>query len=1549
MLNKDIDGYISIRLALFGSKKVGKTTIIQQLINKENNNSNKEHDDKLGIDIYNKRILIEGEKIKLQILDIPGEIDLVNNLNIYTKEINSAIFIYDISSKSSYNDMTSLIFNYQKICSDLKKKYYCLIFGNKCDLSDKREVPFNDINDYSIKKNIDYCEISAVDLENAYSRIMFYIDKLIREILYDNKIIPKKNFFDFLKYKYTNTLRENNLLLPSKIYSLVNIFVKTIYILFPLEDYIIQIINDINEFNKKNIYIKTQINTYKELKNHIYNLEIIKSKLIYTFKVVTLKYQISLNQTTKNNNNKQDEIDKTEKLLLENNLSLSNINETLLTFIKTNESLRKAIHYVIHDYIINFILDFNNEIILEKRLDMIIDKDINEQLFIDKYFCDYESKKEEIYSLFNDKYIHYISSTEMNQYYLFIKEIDYLFNYLSSSISNKSSLFYMDKGENALNSLKDYYSAFNKKFDNIKNDKVKEMPQFEIYKSLLLYGKNAIKFYKYAMKFSDINYLNKKDSLYKSIKNRLYLSIVYSSLDIKFDGVLYLYASSKLIQKYYHEIQDEFLINNNNDDNNQLKEMLNLFNEIKEKICPDIKTTINFYREDIFLEIIKQLKYKTYNSIKFYLFYNYKKKELIKGNNKNSNNSSSSNNITNSEMIQYNPSLPFSSLISKIYKTSTINLNNSKNEDNSNIRIKLYEIYSDSITYFKRKQYNMFFKCLSQKFNKTESLLLYDGKSINSLKINPTYIEEVLNKYELLPDDIAQLFNIIGIGIFDLYIKTSSKDKNIKLFKKQKKLAYNIFNAGLSDKLVQNAHKLDDSFIKINNLDIKEGPYYSSLEQIRNCLRLNICIISLFKNSIVTYNRINIIQNSFEQINDYPVNYPIFKINEYIEAIHIESSNKYLYKSQNIEYFINNKQYIPKNIYCFERFLPYSCIYPNLLNKKEYIYYINEFIDLKEENEFDLINSLNNYNNNNNKINDYINENNFKEKFIKNYNEAIDDNKEIFNLIFILENLNNLEEWIKKYDNQKGINYVLNPIYFDYISKYYNFKIHLYIPNMKDNTINSIKIYKIIDLGDNSEKNDIFIFFDKDKKRVLKIFFPLMKKDEIYIENNIINLELFLKNMNENVKTFMDKNFSHFSYFIYWQIIMVIKLIIIDEKSFENIDENIIDIYLNALYNLNLYEQIIFFINDKIKKNNITNKIKMKTHYYILLYNSYKKLYLYHNCIDVIKEYLSVSNLLLKREKLDDIELSISQKIFNYDNILYILKLNEKTFNDIYMYYSNNDNYCPNNNNSIIKNENKKDIKILLLEGYGIYSLVQIILLCEIEKCLKTSITKLFDYFICSKDAIFILGLLMLKNKNGENKYTTVDILKILSEHKDILYNKYDKDIKINLFKKIFNDEEVYEDINLYYYLENDSELIKINNKDILINSYSKFLDNINNNCNLEKKNISFKYISKIIKDNILNLNDIYIINIGGGNYPLNIIENESYQRFFFKKILSNNYLDLNIQLNSCNDNGKYCQQNINEKFEELSNYIIEYISEGKINDSNEGIYNKLKNFFGNK
>ena len=1510
MLNKDSNGFITLKIALIGSKNVGKTTIIHQILNKNENNQKIENEKKLNIDIYYKLISVEGEKINIQLWDVN---QINDDINIYFGDINGVIFVYDLSSKLSYQNIISNIYNYKKICQDLKRKSYCLILGNKMDLNDKREIPFNDINSYSIKNKINYYEISAIDLEHNYNKILFYFDKLIREILYDNKILPRKKYYDLMKYKYLNYIQDDNVLLPSRIYKSIDIFVKNIYKLFPLEDFILQIINDINEFNKKNTLNKIVLKSFNELKNHIYDLEILKGRLLEIFKIVIIKYEIELNNIKTNINNQNENKE-------ENNIA--NNNEILLEFIKCNELLIKAINYVIHDYLINFILDFNNEIILEKRLDMFIDKDINEELFINKYFCDYNNKKEKIYSLFNDKYTKYFCSSELNQYYIFIKEIDYLFDYLSNSISNKSVLDFLDKGEKSLNSLKDYYLAYNGKYEKVKNDKIKEMQKFEVYKKLIFYGKNAIKYYKYGMKISDLNYLNKKDTLYNSIKSRLYLSIVYSSLDINFESFLYLYASCKLIQQYYNDKEEEELFVESNKGNCQMKEIIDLFNNLKEKICPDIKIESNHYKEDIFLEISKKLENKIYNSTNFYLFYNDKKAELIKKNqNQISNNTSSLNNLTNSLLSPQ--------IILKIYKSSNIPLNNNKEDENKKIRIKLYEIYSDSIIYFKRKQYNMFFKCLSQKFNKNESLLFFDGKNINSLQINPSFINEILCKYEFIPDEIAQFYNILGIGLIYLYIKSSSNnEENLKLFKKQKKLAYNIFNTGLSDTLIEKAKEIDIKFKKIVNLNINENPYLNSLEQIRTCLRENICLISLFKEYNILNKIINSIKNSIYINNDFPINFPLYKLNEYIESIYLES------------YIIANNNNISNNTFSIKNYLPYSCIYTNLSNKNEFVYYINDFIEINNKNEYDLINVLNYYNNDN-KINDFnfITEDNFKERFIKNNKEAKDENKALFSLIFILENVNNIDEWSNKFDIQKGKNIIFNSIYFDYLSKYYNFKIYLYIQNIYENNNNSLKIYKIIDLGNNSQKKEIYIFFDKDKNLALKIFFPLFKKEEIYIENNINNIELFLKNLNEKAKILLNNKNSHFAYFLYWKIIMIIKLILADEKSFENIDDNIIDIYLQSLFNLNLYENVIIFINEKIKNNCINTKIKMKTFYYILLFNCYKKLCLYNNCIDIIREYISVSNSISKIENIDNNNIIISKNIFNYDNILYILNLNDKNFNDIVKYYYEN----KDNDNQIKLNENNKKIKILCIEGFGIYSLIQIIFLCEIEKHLKISVSKLFDYFICSKEALFIVGLLMIKNDNGENKYSSLDILKLFKENINILFNdKIDKNEKINIFKKIFDKTKLNE--NAFYCLNNDNAPIKITQSETIIDLYSKYLNmNIND---LNEPYITFDCILKIINGFNYNSNDIYVMNLSGGNYPININEKESKQKFFFKTILGEKFLDLNIELNCCNDYKNYFIQNINEKFDELMNNLIEYFTEIKKNGKIEEFYKQLNDFF---
>jgi hypothetical protein len=247
-------------------------------------------------------------------------------------------------------------------------------------------------------------------------------------------------------------------------------------------------------------------------------------------------------------NAKNDEKKDKGKSLLETDVT--NNEMILLSFIKSNSTLRKAIHYCIHDYIINFIFDFNNENILEKRLKMIIKEDCEEEDFVFKYFCDVENKKKKMIALFNDNYVNYFSSSELHQYYLFIRQINYLFDYLSNLISEKSITTYFEKGENAYNALKEYISANNKDWENVKNENIKNLSTYDIEKNINHYSKKYLKYLKYVLNQYNINYIFNKGQIFDCIKIRLHSSIAYNLLNKKYESILYFYSSFLLITQY---------------------------------------------------------------------------------------------------------------------------------------------------------------------------------------------------------------------------------------------------------------------------------------------------------------------------------------------------------------------------------------------------------------------------------------------------------------------------------------------------------------------------------------------------------------------------------------------------------------------------------------------------------------------------------------------------------------------------------------------------------------------------------------------------------------------------------------------------------------------------------------------------------------------------------------------------------------------------------------------------------------------------------------
>ena len=1561
-MSKDINGFFPIKILFLGTSNVGKTSLIKRLINREDYNIEILHEFTVTLDIYLKAFQIEGQLIKCELWDTPGILGAVIDNMIYIKYVNVLIFVFDLSSRDSFTEMKTHFSKYKDLSKQLKLKNDAIIIGNKLDKIDKRQISFEEINDFAITNNVNFYEISAKDNKTGYSKIFKIFKKIGKNFLVSHKIIQKNTFFDIIKFRHISR-RDDRAVKPSLIYKQIDVFVKTLHKLFPVEENILQIINNINDFYKSNVYKKLVVKNFEDLKNLVYNLEKLREILIDVAKIVSLKYNVNSQVNYQNKKKQKNEPNNEQKSLLESDVSKNEL--TLVLFIESTIILRQSIFYCIHDYIINFMFAFNNETVINKRLNMIIKEDNIETELIFKYFCDIKNKKMKILSLFNDNYVKYFSSSELHQYYLFIRNIDFLFNYMESIYKDMDLSTFLEKGEYSFNELKDYIYANNKEYDKIKNEGVKKMSNYEIEKNIINYSKKCLKYYKSVLNKYNEKYINDKGLIFECIKIRLYLSNVYNFINKGYDSSFYFYSALLLIIEYLKN-KKETKKNKNNENKNKEseKEIIDLFNKIKDNLFKNIDLLSLDMSQKKIKEIKRKIKYYLNNSIDFILLYN---QQLVNVNLTSGQNSLTS--IPQKINFDFFSSTPITFKIFKSLEESV------QIDEKMRTKIKLYDIYSDSLKYYKKELYNMFFKCLDQKFKDKESLLSYDGKNITSLKVDYRKIENILYKYEFLPSDIAQLFNIIGISLMKLFRRNIKKDnineKEINLFKSHKKIALALLNAGLNDKLIIKAKELDETIAKQLKLEKPENNYIVSLEKIRICIRINISMILLIKNNNEINKIFNLVDNYLYKSSDFPINYPLERQKEFFNVLYIDSISA---KSN-----VNGNDLNDKIINFFPKIENYLPIYKN---ERDDIEYLNYFINLNNNiDEFDLINALmadSNPEAYNKNLENFITPQNFKEKFTQYYNNSTGEEKELFATILNKENLGNINFWKRKFDNKQGKGFLFNPIYMNYISKYYNININLY--SICNKNENKLEFIKTISLG-LGRKYYMNIITDKNINTTYKVFIPLIKKDEIF-KYEKSNIKSYLNNLYNRAQEYKD-SFPDFSNLLFWEIINKIKLIInnnIDNgntmlfsAASEDENEEIIKLYLDCMYNLGLHEQIINFINE-----NISTSLKGNKEYYITLFNSYKKLCLYDYCIETIKKYLYENNS------------DTSEKVLNYEIVQKIRDLQKNDFYDVYNYYKNleiqrpiefvkplmdddlfqilNDKYKNSDDNifnleaqlfeeKVEKNEKlklKKDLeklkdgnkfRILFIEGAGIKSLIQLIYLCEIENYLQKPIAQIFDCIVTSKDGLFISGLLTTQNEKGEVKYHANDVLKIFYKQKETIYNKQlKKELKLNLLRNLFNLPEIIG--NLYYYDERCQGLLKIGNNDLIIDLYENYIDMINDKINDKNESyISLNNILRIIQKRIKKDN-LYLMYLGKGIYPFNNTYGDifSQEKFILKRMLGEQFLYLDIPLNSCNDEGKYSFQSLDNQFNELLMNCNEYFSE--IKENKKLFFDKLGKFF---
>ena len=166
MYEDSLDNSFSViryKIIFVGDEGVGKTSIINRIFDYP---FSEIYEMSIGVDFMSKNLRYHGHNIKLQIWDTAGQEKYKGLIPSYVRDSSIVFVVYDVSSKSSFNNVSSWISFIKSI-----ENTTIILCGNKIDLS-TREVQANEGEQFASKEGIPFFEVSAKS--NINIKLMFY-------------------------------------------------------------------------------------------------------------------------------------------------------------------------------------------------------------------------------------------------------------------------------------------------------------------------------------------------------------------------------------------------------------------------------------------------------------------------------------------------------------------------------------------------------------------------------------------------------------------------------------------------------------------------------------------------------------------------------------------------------------------------------------------------------------------------------------------------------------------------------------------------------------------------------------------------------------------------------------------------------------------------------------------------------------------------------------------------------------------------------------------------------------------------------------------------------------------------------------------------------------------------------------------------------------------------------------------------------------------------------------------------------------------------------
>lgn len=148
------------KLLIIGDSAVGKSSLLLRFAD---HNFSHNYVTTVGVDFKVKSMMVDNEKIKLQIWDTAGQERFRTITSTYYRGTHGVMIVFDLTNEDSYLNVKRWLHEIDQHCDIVQR----VLVGNKCDDKANRVVQLDDALDFAHRMGVRYFETSAKENINV--------------------------------------------------------------------------------------------------------------------------------------------------------------------------------------------------------------------------------------------------------------------------------------------------------------------------------------------------------------------------------------------------------------------------------------------------------------------------------------------------------------------------------------------------------------------------------------------------------------------------------------------------------------------------------------------------------------------------------------------------------------------------------------------------------------------------------------------------------------------------------------------------------------------------------------------------------------------------------------------------------------------------------------------------------------------------------------------------------------------------------------------------------------------------------------------------------------------------------------------------------------------------------------------------------------------------------------------------------------------------------------------------------------------------------------